>query len=163
MSLKDSFLLWRDYFRGKYPNIEFRNLMSINRHWPNDVEYNKNYDNLFRKIIENGKHITEFKKCDGMIDRFYIYFENGNYIEFMVGSSISTFIDNIELYNKDGKRLFKFEKGKPKKSTFVEFLDVFNNFLYIKEGLIIYTQESVITDFIDFFNFDEKKDDEESE
>ena len=161
MSLKDRFLLWRDYYRGKYPNLKASDLMAVGSYWPSDssVEYNQNYENLFRKIIDNAKHISEFSRSEGLIDHFYIHFENGNRVEFMIDVHISTFIEDIKLYNKDGKRLFKFEKGKPKKSTFIEFLNEFSKFLYIKDGKFIDTNTSIHTDFIDFFKFDEEKED----
>lgn len=159
MSLKDSFTFWKDYLGGKYPNITFRNLMSLYSRWPSGVEYNKNYDELFRKIIDNYDHISNFKKIGGMIDYLHIEFENGNYVEFIIDASILSFLDNIKLYDKNEKLLFKFEKGVPKKSTFIEFLNKVSKFIYIKEGWMIGTNEASVDTFINFFDFDKEKKD----
>jgi hypothetical protein len=161
VSLKDSFNFWKNYFGGKYANITFGNLISLYSQWPSSIEYDKNYDELFIKIMNNRDHITEFEKINGMIDRFCIHFENGNYVEFMVDVSISHFLDNIKMYDKNKKLLFTFEKGKPKKSIFIEFLNIFNEYIGIREGWKIDTNPASIDTFINFFDFDkneEKKD-----
>ena len=78
------------------------------------------------KIIDNRDHIDKFEKINGMIDHFRIHFENGNYIEFMIDISILSFLNDIKMYDSKAKLLFTFEKGRPKKSIFIKFLDIFN-------------------------------------